>query len=107
MTARVPSCPPPVERDFFADPRRRRWAAAWETAVGRKTRYVEDALGQPAARTQEEWMGAQSGARSIGEKFSDILTVAAQHRPLAEAHAPLFILLEEQGYAMPARLGTP
>jgi hypothetical protein len=93
---RLPVARPDGKRESERKARRRAHAEAFVTATGRITAAVMDEVGKPGMRLLEE---IGSGAkRGPAELLEQIVEVAREHKPEADAAAPLRVLARRLGY---------
>lgn len=96
MNARLPVHRADVQRDSAEKARRSDHAAAFATCTGRINRHVADVVRKPGMRLLEEIGTADK--RGPAELLEQIVEVAREHKPEADAAAPLRVLARRLGY---------
>lgn len=95
MATRLPVFNPSVQRDMERNSRRREHAAAFETATGRISRYVAEEVGLSMRALEEV---AHADKRGDAERLEIVIDVARDHKPEADAVAPVRVLARRLGY---------
>lgn len=99
-TPRLPVHAPEAKRASERHARRSAHAAAFLQATSRITRHLVAEIGKPGVRLLEEI--ADGAKRGPAEVLEQVIDVARDHKPEADAIAPIVVLARRLGYALAA-----